>query len=565
MTRIALVGLFGLVMNNIRQIFFRRAKKSLGKDVHRVTLRRVLLAPVNTFFDVTPMGKIMNIFMGGLGVFEHQVLEAPNRMFEMLSHVIVVLSMMFAIGNWFILVPLFSLMIFLGRRVSKPYIYADNQLHKVGQTIWSPIHSYFHESMRGKSIIRAFQQEDSIMKKQNDLLDHTTTHFIAHHSCWNWYQTRMQWLSKCIAFCAIVICVMNKGVVSNVTLVLLLNWSTNMDWLQHFFGAFNWMQRMMIEVQRVFNLQAAPQENYSVNEGVAVKESWPERGEIAFKDVELKYRPNTDVVLRKLTFTASPGDKIGVVGRTGAGKSTISMALTRIVELMSGKIEIDGVDISKVGIASLRNEITMIPQDPIMFAGTLRYNLDPFDESTDERMNELIKKAGLEYLLEGVSKKELKDKEEKEAKEKARKELLGEESSEEEEEEKKEEKEEEKKKEAEKSEEKETEGDEKKKKDEEEDGKGLKFKVQEEGKNLSIGERQLICIIRAILRCNKVVVLDEATANIDVVTEQSIQKLINEEFAGATVLCIAHRLNTIIKSDKVLVMDKGQAIEFDSP
>lgn len=163
-------------------------------------------------------------------------------------------------------------------------------------------------------------------------------------------------------------------------------------------------------------MQAAPQENYDSQEADLSK-SWPEQGKISFKDVELKYRPNTDVVLRKLSFTVAPGEKVGIVGRTGAGKSTISMALTRIVELLGGKIEIDGVDTSKIGIARLRNEITMIPQDPVMFAGTLKYNLDPFDESTEERMNELIKKAGLEYLLEGVSKKELKDKEEKEAKE----------------------------------------------------------------------------------------------------------------------------------------------------
>ena len=239
------------------------------------------------------------------------------------------------------------------------------------------------------------------------------------------------------------------------------------------------------------------------------------------------------------------------------------MALTRIVELVGGKIEIDGVDIAKVGIARLRDEITMIPQDPIMFAGSLKYNLDPFDESSDERKIELIKKAGLEYLLEGVSKKELKDKEEKEAKEKARKALLEEDEEAEESDSDKEE--ENKKKEEEDKDEKKDDKKEKKDKKDEDDGKGLNFKVQEEGKNLSVGERQLICIIRAILRCNKIVVLDEATANIDVVTEQYIQKLINEEFQGATVLCIAHRLNTIIRSDKVLVMDKGQAIEFDSP
>ena len=164
--------------------------------------------------------------------------------------------------------------------------------------------------------------------------------------------------------------------------------------------------------------------------------SWPKQGKLAFKDVELRYRPNTEIVLRKLNFEVQPGHKVGIVGRTGAGKSTISMAVTRIVELLGGKIEIDGVDISKLDIATLRNQITMIPQDPIMFQGTLRYNLDPFEENTDERINELIKKAGLDYLLEGVSKQELKEKKEKEAEKKKAKQVWNEfqdDSSEEEE------------------------------------------------------------------------------------------------------------------------------------
>ena len=358
----------------------------------------------------------------------------------------------------------------------------------------------------------------------------------------------MFYTSSIFAVLTICLCAMNKGSIAGASLVIALNYSTEMGWFMHFFGCLNWFMRMLTDVQKVFNLQECPQEKTQGTE--KAPEQWPSQGEIAFMNVELRYRPNTEIVLRKLEFTVNSGEKVGIVGRTGAGKSTISMALTRIVELMGGKIEIDGVDISKLDIADLREQITMIPQDPIMFSGTLRYNLDPFDESTDERITELIKKAGLEYLLEGVSKQELKEKHEKELKDK----LSG--KTEEDETSSTEGKDDEKDEETEKKE---------KKDEDEEDGKGLKFKVQEEGKNLSVGERQLICIIRAILRCNKIVILDEATANIDVVTEQAIQKLINEEFLGATVMCIAHRLNTIIKSDKVLVMDKGQAIEFDSP
>ena len=178
-----------------------------------------------------------------------------------------------------------------------------------------------------------------------------------------------------------------------------------------------------------------------------------------------------------------------------------------------------------------------------MFSGSLRFNLDPFDEATDDRITELIKKAGLEYLLEGKSKVEL----EEEKKALAKKLETAPDSSDE------------------GSTADATEEGQEDKKDEDEDGKGLKFKVKEEGKNLSVGERQLICIIRAILRSNRIVILDEATANIDVVTEQTIQKLIDEEFKGATVICIAHRLNTIIRSDRVLVMGEGRALEYDSP
>ena len=279
-------------------------------------------------------------------------------------------------------------------------------------------------------------------------------------------------------------------------------------------------KRNCMEAQRVFNLQDTPMERLLGVNGIAL--DWPSEGELEFKDVHLRYRPNCEKVLNGISFKVEPGQKVGIVGRTGAGKSTMFMALSRIVELESGSIEIDGQDISKLNLKAVRDQITMIPQDPTLFTGTLRFNLDPFDEHPDERLLELIKKAGLDVLLNQRETNQENDA--KQTKNDSRVDDGGKFK-----------------------------------------GLILNFKVQEEGKNLSVGERQLICIVRAVLRSNKIVVLDEATANIDVVTERAIQKLIDEEIRGATMLTIAHRLNTIIQSDKVLFLSEGKVLEFDSP
>lgn len=551
----AFISVIGIVLNNLRDLKMNSIKRAMTAKVHNSLLKSVIFAPVNKFFDITPIGKILQIFLDDINVFRGEVIDPMFHMSNMTTHVIVVVSLLVSVAGIKAAACLLFIMSLM-RRVSIPYVSADNQLHKVGSTIWGPIRSYFSESMRGTTVIRAFGEEKTILKKQYALMDKSTVHFVAHHSCWSWYNLRMFMLSKSISIFAIVFIVLSKDTTSTASLVLLFNYSIDMDWLMHFFGCYNWFMRSMTRAQRVFNLESVPAENYEKK--IDTPANWPPKGEIKFDDVKLKYRDNTDVVLKGLSFTVQPGHKVGIVGRTGAGKSTISMALTRIVELFGGKIEIDGVDVSKVQLEDLRNQITMIPQDPALFTGTLRYNLDPFEEAPDERVLDLVKKAGLAYLLEGTSKKEKEDKE-KEEKEKQRKKEAGEifdsEDDEDDKEGDKKSEDKDKKESKDKDDKKSEDKDEKKEKDDEDDGKGLKFKVQEEGKNLSVGERQLICIIRAILRCNKVVILDEATANIDVITEQTIQKLIAEEFDGATVLTIAHRLNTIIKSDRVLLMD----------
>ena len=227
------------------------------------------------------------------------------------------------------------------------------------------------------------------------------------------------------------------------------------------------------------------------------KENWPQKGEIKFENYSVRYRPNTEIVLKNLNFKINSGEKIGIVGRTGSGKSTICLCLFRILEPFEGTIYIDDEDITKIGLDILRKNITIIPQDPCLMEGTLKYNIDPFNIVEDEEIISILKKIGFEYS--------------------------------------------------------------------ENDELILNRKIEQSGTNLSVGEKQLICICRAILRKTKIIVMDEATANIDMNTEEKIQKALEYALNNSTVITVAHRIKTIINYDKILVLNNGEIIEFDTP
>ena len=226
--------------------------------------------------------------------------------------------------------------------------------------------------------------------------------------------------------------------------------------------------------------------------------NWPGKGAIEFINFSVKYRPDTELVLKNISFSIQAKEKVGIVGRTGSGKSTITLCLFRILEATEGRIIIDGVDISSVGLDKLRNNLTIIPQDPALMEGTLRYNIDPLDRSSDTEIVKVMEKIGFDYIVKR-------------------------------------------------------------------NNEGLHQEIAEGGSNLSVGEKQLICITRAILRKSKIIVMDEATASIDYKTEEMIQKAISELLNDSTFITIAHRIKTIISYDKILTLDNGQVVDFDSP
>ncbi|OQS01823.1 ATP-binding Cassette (ABC) Superfamily [Thraustotheca clavata] len=254
----------------------------------------------------------------------------------------------------------------------------------------------------------------------------------------------------------------------------------------------------MTSVERLDHYKTLDTEGHTQPNTTTPPPSWPQHGAVTFDNYSMKYRPHLDLVLKNVSINILPGQKVGICGRTGSGKSSLMVALFRMVEAASGRILIDGVDLATVDLYTMRSRLTIIPQDPVLFSGSLRFNIDPSREASDDAIWTVLKQV---HLAESIS-------------------ALG---------------------------------------------NGLEFEVAEKGSNLSVGQRQLLCIARALLRKSRVVLLDEATANIDLESDRLIQETIKECFGDVTLMIIAHRLDTIIDSDRILVMDAGCVKEFGAP
>jgi len=258
------------------------------------------------------------------------------------------------------------------------------------------------------------------------------------------------------------------------------------------------LETYVVAVERIDEYSKVPTEASWEKPYRKPPDAWPDNGAVEFRDYCVRYRPGLDLVLHGISAQVQPGEKVGIVGRTGAGKSSLTLALFRLIEAAGGSIIIDGQDISRLGLHDLRGRLTIIPQDPVLFSGTLRSNVDPFDKHSDKEIWNAMELAHLKDFVESNAEK-------------------------------------------------------------------LEYECSEGGENLSVGQRQLLCLARALLRKSKILVLDEATAAVDLETDDLIQNTIRKEFKNCSVLTIAHRLNTIMDYDRVMVLDKGLIKEFDTP
>ncbi|XP_059280884.1 ABC transporter C family member 12-like isoform X2 [Lycium ferocissimum] len=471
-----------------------------AKRLHDSMLHSILRAPM-VFFHTNPSGRVINRFAKDLGDIDRNVANIGNTCLSQVWQLVstfVLIGVISTISMWAIM-PLLILFY-------TTYIYYQNtsrEVKRLDSITRSPVYAQFGEAINGLSTIRAYKAHDQLASINGKSMDNNIRFTLANTSTNRWLTIRLETLGGIMIWLTATFAVIQNGraddkVAVAATMGLLLSYSLNITTLlSNTLRQASRAENSLNAVERVGTYIDLPSEAQNVISS-RPPPGWPSSGFIKFEDVVLRYRPGLPPVLHGLSFTISSGQKVGIVGRTGAGKSSMLNALFRIVELERGRILIDGCDVASIGLTDLRSALSIIPQSPVLFSGTVRFNLDPFSEHNDADLWEALERAHLKDVIRR-------------------------------------------------------------------NAFGLDAEVSEGGENFSVGQRQLLSLARAILRRSKILVLDEATASVDVRTDALIQRTIREEFKACTMLIIAHRLNTIIDTNRILVLDAGKVVEYDTP
>ncbi|NWX23536.1 MRP7 protein, partial [Aegotheles bennettii] len=480
----------------LRAFLFAYGAVRAATVIHNRLLQRVLKATV-TFFDTTPTGQILNRFSSDLYCVDDSLPFILNiflaNIFGLLGMLVIITYGLPWIG--LVLLPLAALYF----SIQHYYRHTSRELKRFFSVTLSPIYTHFSETLSGLSSIRAMRATQRFELENQLLLEQNQRCLFASTTAMQWLDIRLQMIGVAVvtAIAGIAI-IQHQKQLGNPGLVgLALSYALSVtNLLSGLISSFTMTETMMVSVERTeeytTDVPTEPQDKL-----VQVAADWPSQGLVEFRQVVLAYRAGLPNALDGVNFTVYPGEKVGIVGRTGSGKSTLFLALFRMLELKSGRILLDGVDSRLVGLEELRSRLAVIPQDPFLFSGSIRENLDPQGKRTDAELHEVLEQCHLRDVVAQIG--------------------------------------------------------------------GLDSELGERGKSLSVGQRQLVCLARALLTQAKVLCIDEATASVDQKTDQLLQQTIRQRFADKTVLTIAHRLNTILDSDRVLVMQAGRVAELDSP
>ncbi|XP_072760244.1 probable multidrug resistance-associated protein lethal(2)03659 isoform X3 [Anoplolepis gracilipes] len=465
-------------------------------NLHSAMFRSILRATMY-FYNMNPAGRILNRFARDINVVDLMLSMCIFDIIVIGLISITVIVMIIAVTPWLAIPSLFCTCVFIFLRMI--YICTSRNIKRLEGTTRSPIFDHLSASLQGLTTIRAFNAENILMA---DLCSHQDLHSSA---CFLFLAT-----SRAFGFYIDIICQLYIGVIIVAftifeDLAIVGNIGLTITQIMSLINMLQWgirqtaeLESQLTSIERILEYSHLEEEPMIDSKSeTKLSDNWPMKGLVEFKNVNLKYSPQGDYILRDINFTVLPKEKIGIVGRTGAGKSSLINALFRLAYI-EGEIHIDDVSTSAITLHNFRSKISIIPQEPFLFSGSLRRNLDPFDQHSDAMLWQALQDVELKEIIS---------------------EMAG----------------------------------------------GLNTKISDEGSNFSVGQRQLFCVARAIIKNNRIIVLDEATANIDPYTDSLIQQTVKTKFINCTVFTIAHRLNTIMDSDRIFVMDTGRLVECDHP